>query len=392
MKKIESNVWKLYGIRGLRSFMLIMPVMVLFFEENGLSLRDIFVLQALFSLVLIILEVPTGYFADRFSRKASLVLGGVVSTLGWALYASTYSFWGFLGAEILLGIGMSFVSGADSAMLYDTLVSLDQEGEYQQMEGRNLSVGLFSEGVSSIIGGFLAVASLRLPLYLDVLSTLCIVPLALSLVEPSRRKATSGEGGSFRHMREAVMYALHGQREVKWLIGYSAVVSVSTLTMVWFIQPYLKTMQVSIRDFGFLWAGLLCVAAFSSWYAHQTERSFGRRAFLVCLVILPAIGYGMISAFWLQWSMMFLCCFFVTRGMLGPVLSNCVNVLVSSDIRATVLSVKNLIGRVVFAIVGPIAGWIGDVVSLRVALAACGGTFLLLGCVTLVAMGRRKLI
>ncbi len=392
MKKIQSNVWKLYGIRGLRSFMLIMPVMVLFFEENGLSLRDIFVLQALFSLVLIILEVPTGYFADRFSRKASLVFGGVVSTLGWALYASSYGFWGFLGAEVLLGIGMSFVSGADSAMLYDTLVSLDQEGEYQRLEGRNLSVGLFSEGVSSIIGGFLAVASFRLPLYLDVLSTFCIVPLALSLVEPPRRKATSGEGGSLQHMREVVMYALHGQREVKWLIGYSAVVSVSTLTMAWFIQPYLKTMQVSIKDFGFLWAGLLCVAAFSSWYAHQTERSFGRRTFLAGLVMLPAIGYGMISVFWLQWSMMFLCCFFVARGMLGPVLSNCVNALVSSDIRATVLSVKNLVGRVVFAIVGPVAGWIGDVVSLRVALAACGGTFLFLGCVTLVAMGRRKLI
>lgn len=52
-----------------------MPIIVLFFRENGLSMQDVFVLQALFSLVTIVLDVPTGHFSDMFSRKVSIVIG-----------------------------------------------------------------------------------------------------------------------------------------------------------------------------------------------------------------------------------------------------------------------------------------------------------------------------
>ena len=121
MKELQSNIWKLSAIRALKSFMLIMPVITLFYQENGLTVHDIFLLQAIFSLFVLVLDIPTGYFADIFTRRASLLIGGVVSSMGWAVYAVSSGFWGFLLAEIVLGIGTSFVSSADSAMLHDTL-------------------------------------------------------------------------------------------------------------------------------------------------------------------------------------------------------------------------------------------------------------------------------
>ena len=70
-------------------------------------------------------------------------------------------------AEITLGVGLCFISGADSAMLYDTLLEKGETHTYKKVEGRSGSIGMLSEGVTSIIGGLLALVSLRFPLYWD---------------------------------------------------------------------------------------------------------------------------------------------------------------------------------------------------------------------------------
>ena len=78
---IISNIWKLNLIQAFRWFMLIMPVIVLFYKENGLSMQDIMVLQALYSLALVIFEVPSGYFSDTLGRRNSLVAGSILCAL-----------------------------------------------------------------------------------------------------------------------------------------------------------------------------------------------------------------------------------------------------------------------------------------------------------------------
>lgn len=391
MRSLQSNIWKLYVIKGLRSCMFEMPIIVLFFRENGLSMRDVLVLQALFSLVTIVLDVPTGHFSDMFSRKVSIVIGGGVSTFGFAVYFVSSGFWEFLIAETILGVGMSFVSGADSAMLYDTLLVLNREGEYRRREGANSSTGLLSESVASIIGGFLAVASLRLPILCDVLVSLCIIPVALILVEPPLHREIS-QKSSLVIMWATVRYALYAHAEIKWLILYSSIVSTSTLTMVWFIQPYLVVTSVPIEWFGIVWSVLMGVAAFFSWYAHFVERVIGRKRSLVLLVALPVFGYGLIASVWHVWSAIFLVCFYITRGILNPVLLDYINGLISSDVRATILSVKNLVGRCVFVIVGPLAGWASDAYSLQSALLLSGSIFLFFGGVILLAMWKKKIL
>ncbi len=392
MKKLESNVWKLYVIQSLRSFMLIMPVIVLFFQENGLSVQDVFVLQALFSVTTLALEIPTGYFADVFSRKTSLIIGGYLSVVGYAVYSISYGFWGFLVAETLLGISVGFVSGADSAMMYDTLLTLKRDEEYLRLSGRNTSISLFSEATASIMGGLMATyMGFRFPLCADVVVTACIVPLAISLVEPAIHNKMNREH-SVAKIFEITRYALYGHAEIKWLIMCSSLVSASTLTMVWFIQPYLVETNVSVNAFGFVWAGLMTVAAFFSWHACQIERVLGRKHSLVVLIMLPVIGYALASTFWYQWSFLLLSCFYITRGIHNPVLSAYINGLIDSDIRATILSVKNIFGRLIFVVVGPVVGWVSSAYSLQIALMASGYFFFFFGVLGLLIMWHKKMI
>ena len=94
MKKanLESNVWKLYLIKATRCFILTVPIIVLFFKENGLSMKQILLLQALFSVAVLLLEVPTGFFSDIFGRKKSIIIGAILASMGFTVYALSHGF------------------------------------------------------------------------------------------------------------------------------------------------------------------------------------------------------------------------------------------------------------------------------------------------------------
>ena len=127
-----------------------MPIIVPFYNSNGLNMFDIFMLQSAYSLSTVVLEIPSGYVADVFGRKKSIVLGSFLGVAGHLMYCFSYSFTGFLIAEIILGIGISFISGSDSALLYDTLIETKKQDKYVKYEGYNTSLCNFSEAAAGI--------------------------------------------------------------------------------------------------------------------------------------------------------------------------------------------------------------------------------------------------
>lgn len=386
---LKSNIWKLYVIQALRWFMMVMPVIVLFFQENGLSMTDILVLQALFSIAIIFFEIPSGYFSDVIGRKKTLILGSVLGFIGFLIYVLSYGFTGFLIAELTLGLGASMISGTDSAILYDTLIQLDRQEEYAKIEGRLLSVANFSEAIAGVIGGFVAVISLRTPFYIETIIMIFTIPLALTLIEPQRHKYENEEG-AFKGILKIVGYSMRHNREVKWLILYSGFVGASTLTMVWFIQPYFKDVGLPLAWFGVAWGILNVSVGIFSIYAYKFELAVGRKKALISLIFLSFAGYVLLALFHSLWAIVFFLLFYFVRGINGPVLKDYVNRLITSDMRATVLSVKSLVGRVVFAIVGPFIGYIKDIYTFKIAFLTSGSLFVCFGVISLIFLHRNR--
>ena len=145
--------------------MVSMPIIVLFFQEHGLSLTQVMFLQAIYSLSVAVFEIPSGYIADLFGRKNTIVISTVFSFIGYLIFSFYGGFFAFAIAEVLIGIGGSLMSGSDSALLYDTLLETDNKEAYTKIEGRNYAIGNFSEATAGILGGFLAVGSIYLPIY-----------------------------------------------------------------------------------------------------------------------------------------------------------------------------------------------------------------------------------
>ena len=217
--------------------MLTMPILMLFYYDLGFSAEESFQLKAFYSISIVIFEIPSGYAADVLGRRKTLILGSILGTAGFAIYSFSSGFLAFLIAEIILGIGQSFISGADSAMMYDSLKADGKADEYVKYEGRNFSVGNFSEAIAGFLGGALAEISLRLPFIFQTGVAFIAIPAAYLLIEPqfsSNRKQIS-----FKDIFHIIKYALITNRSLRWNIIYSSIIGSATLTMAWIYPLYL---------------------------------------------------------------------------------------------------------------------------------------------------------
>ncbi|MBI4049471.1 MAG: MFS transporter [Candidatus Doudnabacteria bacterium] len=388
---IRSNIAKIYLIQILRWSMLVIPTFVLFLQDNGLSMQQVLITQAVFSIVIVVMEIPSGYFADSIGRKTSIIIGCILGFFGYVVYSLSYGFAGFLVAETFLGISASFISGADSAMLYDTLAELEETDNYQKTEGRKIFFQSSAEGIASIAGGLLALISLRFPFYIQTGILALAIPLAFSLKEPKYQQPDPSEW-NVTGMLKAIKFALNDHPQVKWLIIYSGLVAAATLNVVWFIQPYFKLVGLPLALFGIAWAILQFCAAIFALLAHRTEALLGRATSLISLILLSSAGYFFISYFQAFWALPFLLIFYFVRGINGPVLKDYINRLIPSEIRATVLSVQSLITRVIFSFLGPILGYLTDQYSLSFAFLIAGLIFLASGLISIMFLYKHKVL
>lgn len=366
--------------------MISMPTIVLFFQENGLSMMEIFVLQSVFSAMIVLCEIPSGYFADRVGRRSSLVIGCCGAFIAFGFYSFAYGFWLIFIAEVVLGIGYAFVSGADSAILYDTLTELDQTDTYKKHEGRMIAISTFSEGIASIAAGFVALISLRSPIVAQAIVTFFTIPLALSLREPLRHMGSPEQ--ALWNMRTIVMHTLHRHSILKWLIINYAIISTLGLIVVWFRQPYLQELNIPLEYFGFIWAGLMFVVSIASLLADAFERYVGRSVAFASLLVLTLLGFSMLGVSISFVGIVGMAVLAFMRGLQEPIMKDYVQRYVSADIRATVLSIKGFAARGLFVILGPLAGWVSDVYTLQFALIACGCFALVLGLSSLLMLRR----
>jgi MFS family permease len=371
---IKHNIPKLYIIKIAKWFMLFMPFMIPFYQDNGLSLAQISLLKAIYSISIVALEIPSGYLADILGRKKTLLIGSILGFFGFATYSFSYGFIGFLLAEIILGFGQSLISGADSAMSFDTLDDLKRKDEYVKYEGRVISIGNLAETLAGIAGGLLVGISLRFPYYVQTIVAFTAIPAAITLVEPIRNTKMLNTG--FKNILQIVRSSLFENKELRWNIIHSSIIGAATLTMATLIvQPYLLLIDIPLFYFGIIWPALNLTVGAIALYAYKIEKKLNKAKSLFIITFFIPFGYIALSQILSYWGIAILFIFYIFRGFATPVLKDYINQLTDSNVRATVLSLRNFVIRIFFAIIGPFIGWYSDLVSLQDAAFIAGIVF-----------------
>ena len=168
MARLDGNLRLMALVRLLFWTHLLSSVTVPFFRDwGGLSFTEILLLQAWFMVWSFLLEVPTGAVADRLGRRVSIAAGAFLASAGSLVYASFPSIWVFMLAEILYAAAYALCSGADEALVYDTLAALGRQGEASRTMARLESFKLAGILAGALTGSFVAAwLGLRAPMLL----------------------------------------------------------------------------------------------------------------------------------------------------------------------------------------------------------------------------------
>ena len=154
-KKLESNILKFYLFQIFLGMYFYFPIIVLFWQNNGLSLTEIMLLQSAVAIFILVLEIPTGYFADAFGRKSALIGSFVVYIISFSVFYLSTDFWLFLIAFILYGIGEAFRSGTHKGMIMDYLKLNHWEDQKINYYGHTRSWSQKGSAISALIAGLI---------------------------------------------------------------------------------------------------------------------------------------------------------------------------------------------------------------------------------------------
>jgi hypothetical protein len=252
---VPANPALLVAIQGLRFVLFPIPIITLFFKDQlGLSIGDVLLLQAAFGLVAVVLEFPSGYVADRLGHRLALIVAELLWLVGWVLYARASDFTTALLAESTLAAGLAFLSGADAALLYE---SLEKEG----CGGLHALGRTWPSGGTDLRGDLgrgrgLALLPDAAPAVLPADSHRAA---ALGLAVATREvRAPARDPGPHRSHLERVRAILRfaaTHRELRAAFALSVSLGLSSFVMVWMIQPYVQARGVPTAWLGPLWAG-----------------------------------------------------------------------------------------------------------------------------------------
>ena len=388
--QLKHNILKMHLLQAVLWFMVAMPIIVLFFQEHGLSLTEVMTLQAIYSFSVAICEIPSGYIADLFGRKKTIVMGTIFLFSGYLVFSFYAGFYAFAVAQILVGIGGSLMSGSDSALLYDTLLETGDKKAYTKIEGRNYAIGNFSEATAGILGGFLAVSSIYFPIYVQTAILFLSIPIALTLVEPIMHEKDKIDR-SLSGILGVVKFAMIDNLKLRWLIIYSSAMGIATLSMAWFAQPFFKEVNIPLAYFGILWAGLNFSAGLTSFNSHKFDKSESNPRMLIFLALAMVASFLFLGLNTTLLGLIFVVFIYLLRGIVTPVLRNSINKNTTSNKRATVLSIRSFIIRISFAICAPILGYLADNYSLETTfytLALIVGIFSIISSIQLYLMDK----
>ncbi|MDP3965050.1 MAG: MFS transporter [bacterium] len=387
-----ATYWSLQFATG--ALMFFHTSYVLFLMSQGLDLFQVNLVNTAFMVTVLVMEIPTGLFADAFGRKKSIVFSLAVSGCAFIVYSQGQSFLHFALAEVLAGIGMALSSGATDAWVFDALKTKQFRGRTDTIFSR----GAFAKSLGIILGGlvgsYLSKLDLSLPFLLSGLSFLVLAAISSRLIVETpdgNKKPMAFRQLVRRHALDGVKQELR-KPKVAALIFLGMSFSFATMAPNMFWQPYFTQAGLNPEDLGWLFGGMFIITMLGN----ISVEWFGRnnRAALVSSYAL--IGCSLLAFWWLPQFLIPAIAFYYLhefgRGLFRPVSLSMLNLYSASEHRATLLSFDSAAGGL-GAVAGLIvSGWLAKNHGIELSWGASGFTMIILLGVGTLLWRRRKTV
>ena len=335
----------------LRSQLYLAPVLLLFYQQNGLTIADFVLFQGIFQLTGILFEVPCGYIADVISKKKVLILAFACFFLRASLWLSFSGFYIVLLGELFNALSRAFLSGVYDSYIYDYLKHENRTGRMLKECGKTnfaMSSGAMFAAVFSAVlyDNFGTVILLSLEFVLTLVSIILLTTLPNP---PSARPSAKTLKDKFIEIKYTTIATIKNNN-INIYILYSALLFSTTSLFCWCFQPLLKMSAAPVIMFSSIYVINHALRAGFSYYVNKLQKFFGFNRLLVVTTCLCVYSFAcMILSFYFKMpNVAFICLVFVCIGIgfqLAFAIANIghIHLFANEKTRATISSVNNML-------------------------------------------------
>jgi len=355
-------------------FILIYPLYAVMFAEHGLSAFRISLLFAAWSLSGLVLEVPSGALADKYSRKHIMLCAQAVRIVGFAAWMVHPTFWGFLTGFVCWGASGAFCSGTFEALVFDELRSFGRENDYARVTGTGRSLCEIAVLTASLLAAPLARLGYPTLIALSLVS-MAVSCIPLLLLQPVAKSESTREAEYLHLLRLGIHEALDNRTIRGLMVFVCFALVIGALDEYW---PVIGHRVGLSREWVSIFVATDCAfGACANMLAHRFER-ISDRWFYVAYAFAGLLL--LVTAVWMRPpGMLPILAFTFIMRTSSVVFEARVQHAISVQARATVLSVKGF-----FTEIGAITVFLGfgacsDHSGYGFALGACAVLMVVIG-------------
>ena len=369
-QQAEQNLRLFICFRMLFNARFYYPVYALLFLEHGLSWEDFGILNGIWAITIILLEVPSGALADTLGRKKLLILAAIcmivemLALLFAPMNGGQYVFVLFALNRVISGLAEAAASGADEALAYDSLKEAGMETEWNKalekaqrftslafffamMTGSAFYDHEFINMCLQAVGMDFTMTSeqaIKAPIFLTFISSLVVLGASLAMKDSFAREKT----GALETMSLSFKKTVQAGRWIwKTPLPFGILIAAMALDNVirqflTIASAYWNVIELPVATFGLVASGMSLMGIFIPRLARYLGDSFSpqKNFLLLCLILTLGLwGIGFAIPFWGILPAILL---YATMQIMNYLVSRYLNEEASSERRATVLSFRGL--------------------------------------------------
>jgi MFS family permease len=389
-QKLHRNIALLYAYTVCIGAIFTLPVFLLYYKDKmELTFQDFLFGEAVFALIIILCEVPTGWLSDKWSRKGTLILGVVTLIIGYSLLLLANSLTDAIIAQGTLGVAVALASGTTSALIYDTLLETNDVDQYTRIAGKTHGLGLYGMVFASIAGGFLYKIDMHLPLISDIGTLLIAFVILMFIQEPKRHKAQNHKH-PIKDMLETIHFTLKGHIEIAGIVMLGTILFTATKIIVWGQQTYFQETNIPVEWFGILVGAGGLLGGLGGHFGHKIGHDRSNKMVLGVLIGLIACATLIAGYATHAYAVPLLMVGGFVWGFGNPRIQAAINHRVGSQRRAAILSTASMMVNLLFIPISFVAGYLSNTYHIGVTFMILGAWVMFSGSVALALWNHRE--
>jgi len=347
----KGNIQKIYLYNFFHSFIFAYVIERLFWASKGISVMQVVWIEVIYAAVIMMLELPMGMLADRFSRKALVISDAVLALVEFLIITLATTFGHFVIAIVLSAIGHTLQSGAHNALVYDSLKKDGKEATFEKVLGRIKGIDYFATMASGLIGGLIAARYTYATTYwVSMISLLIALIISLTLKEVIDEDKKD-DPWAHEDWKKIGQFVLH-HKSVRRMMTI-VLVTAATINYVFeFWQLYVEAIGFKVIYFGMIQLIGFGGIALSSAYAYKIKEWFGLNKTMFVALIVAVISFLVMGTIQSQWALACLFIAYMATALIEPLGYGHLHEQALPEYRATIESAFSMLEKIVVVIVG----------------------------------------